>query len=349
MAALAALYLSPGCPKDEGVPPLLYWSFFLLLAIEIGTAIDETIIMSISYRGSIWNTAARDSQIPKYLFVRLILLVLEFFAVILCSVAVFDPALIDPVDCNSYSVAVALAKTSSVVVLFKFAGTTVRMLLFLDPCGVFTPGLLQNLSFLDTSDDVGEMPQPLQGPFYMPEFLTFRRPSSTRMETRPVQSPSSPSQRTSNRQRRTPNVVRFWQRQVSIGPAMRGGYTLDEINEQASSFRKNYIGLRRVQRRLRVLLCCLCVGGQRSRGVALEDVARALYTLFDFDESEEGGEGVRLVLSDIVAGFKLVNQYQRGKTERLAEGERLEDKFRKVCHIKPQTGMCEWLLVISPH
>ena len=63
--------------------------------------------------------------------------------------------------------------------------------------------------------------------------------------------------------------------------------------------------------------------------MALEDVGRALYTLFDFEE-EEGGEGARLVLSDVIAGFKLVNQYQRSKMERLGEGERLEDKFRKV-------------------
>ena len=294
--------------------------------------------MSISYRGRIWETAKRDSQISKYIYVRLVLMVLEFLSVILCSVATFDPNLIDPLDCRSYRVAVALAEVSCVVVLLKFLGSTVRLLLFLDPCGLFTPGLLQHLSFLDTADDVGEMPEPLQSPCYFPQFLRFKRPSlsairENQLQLSPVQSPTSPEARLSRKQRRTPNVVRFWQRQVSITQTVRGGYTIDEISQQASRFRKHYIGLRRIQRRLRAFLCCLGVGGQRSRGVALEDVARALYTLFDFDEDEgeEGGEGVRLVLGDVIAGFKLVSQYQRGKTEWLAEGGRLEDKFRKVC------------------
>ena len=335
MAALAALYLSPGCPNDQGLPPLLYWSLFLLVAVEIGTVIDEAVIMSISYRGLIWETAKRDSQIPKYIYVRLVLMVLEFLSVISCSVATFDPNLIEPLDCSSYRVAVALATVSCVVVLLKFLGSTVRLLFFLDPCGLFTPGLLQHLSFLDTADDVGELPQPPQSPSYFPQFLWFKRPSSAGRESQlqlsPVQSPTSPEARLSRKQRRTPNVVRFWQRQVSITQTVRGGYTLDEISQQASRFRTNYIGLRRIQHRLRVFLCCLRVGGQGSRGLPLGDVARALYTLFDFDEGEEGGERVRLVLSDVIAGFKLVSQYQRGKTNRLAEGERLEDKFRKVC------------------
>ena len=322
MASLAALYLSPGCPNDQGLPPLLYWSFFLLLAVQIGTMIDETIIMSISCRGRIWDSAKRDSQIPKYIYVRLVLLVLEFFSIILIFVATFDHNLIGPLNCSSYRVAVALAEASSIVVLLKFAGSTIRLFLFLDPCGLFTPGLLQHLSFLDTDD---EMPQQLQT-------QRFKRPSYSRRETLLSSSSSSSAQSTTNptvRQlRRTPTVVRFWQRQVSVTQMFRRGYTLNDISNQASNLQTNSIGLQRIQRRLHALLCCLGVGGQRLRGVALDGVARALYTLFDFED--EGGDEVRLVLSDVIAGFKLVNQYQQYMIERLGERERLEDKFRKV-------------------
>lgn len=62
----------------------------------------------------------------------------------------------------------------------------------------------------------------------------------------------------------------------------------------------------------------------------MKDIARALYTLFDFDEEEEGQGSVRLVLSDVIAGFQLVNKYQVMKTARLKDNERLEDKFRMV-------------------
>ena len=321
MAALGALYVAPECPNDSGLPPILYCSFFILLTVEIATAFVETVIMSISCRGRIWETEKRDPHILKYIYFSLVLLVLEFIAVILCSVASFNQSVIGQLDCNSYAVAVALLQTSSVVVLLKFTGSIIKLLVFLDPCGLFTPGLLQHLSFLDSADDHGEMPAPLEEPQTLPLFSILQNPSTYSPTARP------PLERSGS------NVIRFW-RQSSIAHAVHGGYTLDEISQQAARFRSNHIGLRRLQRRLRIMLCCLGVGGQRSRGVALEDVARALYTLFDFEEEENEEENeeerVNLVLSDVIAGFKLVNIYQRNKTKRLGEGERLEDKFRMV-------------------
>ena len=286
---------------------------------------------------------------PKYLYIRLILLLLEFVAVILCTVASFDPSIIGMLDCNSYSVAVALLGTASVVVLLKFVGSVTQIFLFLDPCGLFTPGLLQHLSFLDSADDCGEMPLPLSKSQNFPWFFGWlKNPTLTHADI----ALTSPCSATSSLPRDGPNVVRFWQRQSSIphtiAHTVRGGYTLDEISEQASHFRRNHIGLRRLQRRLRVMLCCLGVGGHRSRGVALEDIARALYTLFDFGEEDdrgsgESGEGVRLVLSDVIAGFKLVNMYQREKMEKLGDRERLEDKFRMVCAVSVE---CDFMLQV---
>lgn len=331
MAALATLYISPTCPDASALPPLLYYSAFLLLAIEIAIAIDETIIMSISYRGRIWEIEKRTS-LPRYLYVRLILVVLEFVASVTSSIAVFNPASIAKLECNSYHVAIALAKTCVILVWIKFTMSFVGLCFFLDPCGVFSPGFLQHLSFLDTADDVGETPTFLKGranELELAHFLRLQQPSPLRTNT-----PASPLAVSADgsKGRRVSNV-RFWQRQVSVAQALRGGITHEEFTRQITRFHRNHIGLRRLERRLRVLFCCLGVGGHRSRGIALKDIARALYTLFDFEEGEgvgEGGEGVRLVLSDVIAGFKLVNLYQLNKMTRLKEGERIEDKFRKV-------------------
>ena len=328
MAALVTLYVSPKCAEDGNLPPLLKHSFLALLAVEIATVIIETVIMSVSYRGRIWDVEKRDS-LPRYIYVRLFILLIEIIITIICSVATFD----SKVHCNSYSVAVALAKAASIIIWIKLVVSVIRLCLFLDPCGCLTPGLLQHLSFLDEADDVGETPTPFQRRFsdsWLTRLFHFRKPPLPQRGN----TPSSGSATCTNRERRTANIVRFWQRQVSVSQALRGGVTPEEFTRQISHIHRNHVGMRRLQRRLRVLFCFLCVGGHRSRGIALEDIARALYTLFDFDdeEAEEGGrESVRLVLSDVIAGFKLVNRYQKSKTERLQEGEKLEDKFRTVC------------------
>ena len=291
--------------------------------------------MSISCRGWIWEIEKRRS-LPRYIYVQLVLLALEFVAAVTCSVAVFNPASIGKFECNSYHVAIALAKTSLILLWIKFTVSFVGLGFFLDPCGLFSPGFLQHLSFLDTADDGGETPTFLKGcaEFELAHFLRLRKPSP-----RPHDTPASSHAATSGgcRDGRVSNV-RFWQKQVSVAQALRGGITHEEFTQQTARFHRNHIGLRRLERRLRILFCCLGVGGHRSRGVALNDIARALYTLFDFEEEmgeggRGGGEGVRLVLSDVIAGFKLVNEYQLTKMKRLKNGERIEDKFRKVCSV----------------
>ena len=324
MAALAALWISPPCIDGQDLPPILYSSFFILLAIEIGVIIVETIIMSISYRGRIWATEKRKS-LPNYIYIRLILLVFEIIAAIICSVASFNSHLIGKLECNSYRVAVALVKVSSVLIWIKIVGFKVRMCVFLDPCGCFTPGLLQHLSFLDTADDVGETPTPFlreRSDSWFTYIFRLKRPPLAPAYSR------APSY-SATRYRKT-SAVRFWDRQVSLSQNLRGGVTPEEFFREISRVHRNRIESRQMERRLRVIFCCLGVGGHRSRGIAVKDIARALYTLFDFDEEEEGRESVRLVLSDVIAGFKLVNRYQVMKAAGLKDNERLEDKFRMV-------------------
>ena len=65
------------------------------------------------------------------------------------------------------------------------------------------------------------------------------------------------------------------------------------------------IGFRHLLGRAKQALCCSNAGGKRSKDVALQEVASALYTMFSDNEDLEK----RLVPSDILAGMKLLYQY----------------------------------------
>ena len=285
--------------------------------------INEAVIMSISYRGSIWNPITRQT-VSKYLYIRIFLTLLELAGSIICTVASFSPSVTEHMECNSYRVAIGLAKASAILLWIKIVAYQLRFCLFLDPCGCFTPGLLQHLSFLDQADETGDTPTPFsreRTDSWLQRIFHLRRPI-TRSS---FEVPEMVDGRVMEERR-----VLFWQRQVSVSQALSGGITPEDFKRQVSRIHRSHVGLRRLERRLRVLFCCLCVGGHRSRGIAVEDIARALYTLFDFEEEEGKGEDVRLVLSDIIAGFKLLHRYQKDKMGRLKEGQRLEDKFREV-------------------
>lgn len=79
---------------------------------------------------------------------------------------------------------------------------------------------------------------------------------------------------------------------------------------------ENTIGQAKMRRRLGALFCCLCVRDQRSMSGALEEVAKGFYTIF-------GDSGNNVVLTDIIAGMKLVHHEQHRRKD-------LGHKFRKV-------------------
>ena len=235
--------------------------------------------------------------------------------------ASFSPSLIKSLECVSHRVALGLAQASVLVLWIRMVAHHLRFLTFLDPCGCFTPGLLQHLSFLDQSDERGEVPSPMEkgrSNSWLWRFLHLKKPAK-RASYEVIEVVDG--------QIKEGKKLVFWQDQVKLSQTLHGGITPEEFARQVSQVHNSSIGLARLQRRLRVWLCCLCVGGHRSRGVAVEDIARALYTLFDFDEDCKKSE---VVLSDVIAGFKLLHRYQKDKMDRLKEGEKLEDKFRKV-------------------
>ena len=322
MATLAAVWFSPEC-EDTPLHPLIYCSFFIILVIEVAIMINEAVIVSISYKGTIWDPVPRRT-FPRYLYIRIFLTILELIGGIICTVASFSPSLIKTLECTSHRVALGLAQASVLVLWIKMVACHLRFFTFLDPCGCFAPGLLQHLSFLDQADERGEAPTPIEkgrSNSWLWRFLHLKEPAK-RVSYEVAELVDG--------QIKEGKKLVFWQHQVKLTQTLHRGITPEEFAEQVSRVHNSHVGLTRLQRRLRVLFCCLCVGGHRSRGIAVEDIARALYTLFDFEEEKGKGEDVRLVLSDIIAGFKLLHRYQKDKMGRLKEGERLEDKFRKV-------------------
>lgn len=84
-------------------------------------------------------------------------------------------------------------------------------------------------------------------------------------------------------------------------------------------FHHSRVGQRAYFRRLKALCCCLGIGGHRSRSIAVNDVARAFYTIFsDLDD---------VVPSDMLAGLILISRDQRKK---MKECQCLISDFRGV-------------------
>lgn len=93
--------------------------------------------------------------------------------------------------------------------------------------------------------------------------------------------------------------------------------------ERATKVHNDSVNRRKYERKLRALFCCLGVKGHRSRGVALGDAARGLYTVFSETD---------IVLSDVIAGFSLLREHQLRKMKEGGELA-LTKKFRMVCII----------------
>ena len=96
----------------------------------------------------------------------------------------------------------------------------------------------------------------------------------------------------------------------------------DPTQYKLFKFHRASLGRRRIQRRLKALFCCCLRCTQHSdRGVALEDAARVMQTIFN---------GMNLVGSDVIAGLILLNRDQKRKRK---EKKCLVSAFKEVCII----------------
>ncbi len=309
LAVLAAFYARPNC-LDVPIPPILYGSFFALLIIEVATAIDETIILSISSRGTITDDTLRR-KVEWYVYARILLGFADLGALVACTFAVVSPSVTDDLDCPGggagYTVALRLSQAVVIIRWVILVAFVIKGLYYVDPLGCCTPGLIQYLTFLDSSDDKGTVPSPTNEK----DEVADQGISPFGLTNAHVEMPTSPG-----------NRKRYWSRARRISSRAIDPSTIpvEHLQRIASGVHNSNVSQGNMLRRLRAVFCCLGVGGHRSRGTALEDVAKALYTLF---------HGENIVLSDIISGLILLHKDQERK---LKGGGRntLTEKFREV-------------------
>ena len=252
-------------------PPWLYGTLFAVLLLEFAVMINDAIIMSKSCSGRIDHSRELDPEevmfdastnsrwpdpdsgsprrkIKRFLFSHVLLFLLEIILSALFGYACWSPALTHQLlKCDEFKGPIYFARAVAVTWWLVIIISCVLWLIYLDPIGVCSSGLIDQMDFLD---EVDEIPDPKERDLF--------------------------------------------------------------------KFHRGSIGSRRIRRRLQTICCCLGLTGHESRGLALEDAAKAIHTIFD---------DVDLVASDLAAGLILLNRDQKRK---LRNGKSLVSKFKKV-------------------
>ena len=287
IGVLIYLFVGPeGCPyPPETAPPLLYGSLFAFIAVELLAVIVENIIFSISAKGSIYDSECERKRrwLPFWLFIRIPLFLIEVEVVIISTVAVYGPApyAAGALLCPEYHDGpLVFAKVVVITLLILLTIYAIGFVVFLDPLGVCrAPTIIVKLKELiengkkDDNETNLEAAQP-------------NVPIGT------DQSDSSPASK---------RAPRHLKKEEESG--LEEAHQNDTNSSDSSHGR--VIGFRRLLGRAKQALCCSNAGGKRSKDVALQEVASALYTMFSDNEDLEK----RLVPSDILAGMKLLYQY----------------------------------------
>ncbi len=153
MGVLIYFFVGPeGCPETETIPPFLYISLYVLLAIIHLVLFNEVIIFSISLKGSIVHNQEKRKYLPYFLFARVGLMLVEIFWVIVCIGTAFGPAphAANALECPKYHDG-PLAFTKVVLILL-LATILIYFLVFafyLDPFGLCCPtSMWQDLEWL---------------------------------------------------------------------------------------------------------------------------------------------------------------------------------------------------------
>lgn len=288
VGVLIYLYVAPLRCEDDMLhtPPWLYGTLFAILLLEFAVVINDAIIMSKSCLGRIDHsedeTQGRDQElvtipspeqiaidldeafsnktkrsdpdsnsprrpIKRYLLSRILLFLLEIILSVLYGYACWSPSVTEQVlECDAFQGPICFARAVAIAWWITSIVSCVGWLIYLDPVGICSPGLIDQMEFLDEIHD-----------------------------------------------------------------------TTDTNEHNLIKHYRASIGSKRIRRRLQTLCCCL--GRHQSRGVALEDAARVMHTLFD---------DVDIVASDLAAGLILLNRDQ--KVKKRIKKECLVSKFREV-------------------
>ena len=270
------------------IPPLLYGSLLAVSAIQVLFLLIEGAILVQSGRGSIWRNTDPRKHITKFIYIRALIAILEFCGLVVASIAVWLHSTTEALlACPSTSTVLHITRAVTVFMWIVYLCFLLKVLIYVDPIGCFSPGLLEYISFLNDSQVTEEADN---GPITM----------ATRGED--VLLTKQVSYWVSAREQRL--------RRVSNG--RRGG----RVSAERVAVQTTAVSQSKIRRRLGALFCCLCIRDKRSVGVALEEVARGLYTIFGDTENQ-------VVLTDIIAGLRLVHHDQKNNPN-------LAEKFRKV-------------------
>ena len=159
IGVLIYLFVGPeGCSDPAGaaeaVPPLLYGSLFAFIFIQLLAVIVENIIFSISAKGSIYDSEHERKRrwLPFWLFIRVLLFLIEMEVVIVCAVAVFGPApyAAGALMCPEYHDGPLVFAKAVVITLFVLLAIYASgFAIFLDPLGVcHAPVIIEKLKEL---------------------------------------------------------------------------------------------------------------------------------------------------------------------------------------------------------
>jgi hypothetical protein len=292
IGVLIYLFVGPeGCSDPAGaaeiVPPLLYGSLFAFIFVQLLAVIVENIIFSISAKGSIYDSKHERKRrwLPFWLFIRVLLFLVEIEVVIVCAVAVFGPApyAAGALQCPEYHDGpLVFAKAIVITLCVLLAIYASGFAIFLDPLGVcHAPITIEKLKELIKNGKMDEDDSEAADQNFN--------------DTNPNESSHKEKQ--------------------AMCCLSTGGKEKEEHDKEAArqnesssdSSRERSIGLGHFLGKAKRALCCLNTGGKRSKSSALREVALALYTVFSDTEDEEK----RLVPSDILAGMILLSQYHK--------------------------------------
>ena len=295
----ASLLLSnTPCSNTATYSPLLYAPLFSLAAVEVWLLLNEGLIIVVSAQGPILKETKsylfRQKSMPHLIYARIFCAILELLAIVASLVGLFHPLSISVFDeCTVLKPRLYFARAVIIFQAVSYLFFLVKVCLYTDPLGLSTPGLLERITLLDNSDGRGSV---LISP--SEEFDGDDPHGNSRVTTIP-----------------TTTEVNVWTHRKSVFNRLNSN-DIDHVTK----VHNDNINRKKYERKLRALFCCLGVKGQRSRGVALEDVARGLYTVFSETD---------IVLSDVIAGFSLLREYQRSKKREGGEIA-LTKKFRMV-------------------
>lgn len=277
---------------------MLYAPLLTLLAIKTAIQLNEALILIASSQGTIVTHLSSDPRrnaITKVIYIRLFLALCELAALVSAMTGVFHPSVtsISRDQCGEFALGLSISQAVVVWLALGYLLFLVKSMYCIDPLGCFSPGLLEYLPLFDQSDKRGSM----IGSPTLNEAIPLHKNADSTYTDIPIS-----------------DRLHIWTK-----PGGRlSTKSVEQIERQCSQVHNNQLSTRKMERRLKAICCCLGVKGQKSRGLALEEVARGFYTLFG---------GTDVTMTDVIAGFILTKQQQR---KLIREGTSLTDKFRRV-------------------